>query len=186
VDVDVVRAVDLPTVPGVVGEAVRGGDAWPLVHDKRLNAEILVMASPTWLGQALFRRWGRPLWGRVLERMDAMLSETDDEGRPVAHNRVVAWSSAATRTARTTSSARSPAPSPTSATPPAARPEPTGTSGQALARTTLTTTGAGPGPVYLDDDRGRDWSHRTGRAMAANPYAVARALGERPVGAPPG
>ena len=47
--------------------------------------------------------------------------------------------------------------------------------------------GPGPGDSYLetDDDEGKEWSHTTGRAMASNLVAVARALGERPVSAPP-
>ncbi|GGW46034.1 hypothetical protein GCM10010503_23280 [Streptomyces lucensis JCM 4490] len=38
----------------------------------------LVIASPTWLGRP------SSVTQRVLERMDAMLAETDDEERPVA------------------------------------------------------------------------------------------------------
>ncbi|MFF8952086.1 hypothetical protein ACF09I_25270 [Streptomyces sp. NPDC014940] len=45
--------------------------------------------------------------------------------------------------------------------------------------------GPGPGPDHLEEERGREWSHRTGRATAANPHAVARAPAEHPVGAPP-
>ncbi|MFE9774702.1 flavodoxin family protein [Streptomyces sp. NPDC005931] len=82
VEVDVVRAVDLDIAPGVVSEAVHEGDDWPDVHARILACEILVIASPTWLGQP------SSVAKRVLERMDAMLSETDDAGRPVAHNRV--------------------------------------------------------------------------------------------------
>ncbi|MER6470620.1 hypothetical protein [Streptomyces collinus] len=37
-----------------------------------------------------------------------------------------------------------------------------------------------------EDERGREWSHRTARAMAANLHGVATALAGRPVGAPPG
>jgi hypothetical protein len=44
---------------------------------KILDAEILVMSSPTWLGQP------PSVAKRVLERMDAMLSETDDLRLPV-------------------------------------------------------------------------------------------------------
>lgn len=46
--------------------------------------------------------------------------------------------------------------------------------------------GPGPGPDHLEEERGREWSHRTARAMAANPHGVATARAERPVGAPPG
>ncbi|GGW39596.1 hypothetical protein GCM10010350_24040 [Streptomyces galilaeus] len=47
VRVEVLRAVDLDIEPGVTSEPVREGDAWPAVHAKLLDAEILVMASPT-------------------------------------------------------------------------------------------------------------------------------------------
>jgi multimeric flavodoxin WrbA len=52
------------------------------MREKILSSELFVLASPTWLGQP------SSIAKRVLERMDAMLSETDDEGRPVAYNRV--------------------------------------------------------------------------------------------------
>jgi hypothetical protein len=44
--------------------------------------------------------------------------------------------------------------------------------------------GPGPGDSYVDSDEGRDWSHSTGRAAAANLAATARALAERPLPAP--
>ncbi len=47
----VVRGVDLVIEPGVVSEAVREYDAWPAVHEKLPDSEILVIASPTWLGR---------------------------------------------------------------------------------------------------------------------------------------
>ena len=40
------------------------------------------MATPTWRGQP------SSIAKRALERMDAMLSETRDDGTPVAYNRV--------------------------------------------------------------------------------------------------
>ncbi len=45
--------------------------------------------------------------------------------------------------------------------------------------------GPGPGPDYSDTDHGHDWSHRTGRAMASNLVAVARALHTTPIPPPP-
>lgn len=168
VEVDVVRAVDLPIEPGVVSEPVREGDAWPLVHDKLLNSEILVVASPTWLGRP------SSVAQRVLERMDAMMSETDDEGRPVAYNRVAGVVVTGNEDgAHHVISEISGALADLGYTIP----------GQAW---TYWHLGPGPGPDYLDDERGREWSHRTGRAMADNLYGVARALAERPVGPPPG
>ena len=46
--------------------------------------------------------------------------------------------------------------------------------------------GPGAGPDYLDDEDGHDWSHKTGRAMAANLAGVAQALAAKPLAAPPG
>lgn len=80
-DLEYVRAVDLNIKPGVTSDA-GDGDEWPGVREKLLDAQILIMASPTWLGRP------SSVAQRVLERMDAMLSETDDDNRPVAYNRV--------------------------------------------------------------------------------------------------
>lgn len=45
--------------------------------------------------------------------------------------------------------------------------------------------GPGPGPSYTETEHRHDWSAKTGRAMASNLVAVAAALGERPIPAPP-
>ncbi len=47
-----------------------------------LAADILVMATPTWMGQA------SSACMRVLERLDAELSEQDDQGRPSVFGKV--------------------------------------------------------------------------------------------------
>jgi len=71
----VVRVVDHNVLPGV--EADMGeGDAWPGIREQILDADILVFATPTWLGHM------SSVAQRVLERLDAELSVTDDEGRP--------------------------------------------------------------------------------------------------------
>ena len=51
------------------------GDAWPGIRAQLMDADILVLATPTWMGQH------SSIAQRVLERLDAELSETDDEGR---------------------------------------------------------------------------------------------------------
>lgn len=81
VEVEIVRAAAHDIPPGVQTD-LGPGDDWPWIHEKLLNSDILVMASPTWLGGP------SSIAKRVLERMDAILSETDDSGRPVAYNRV--------------------------------------------------------------------------------------------------
>lgn len=76
-----VRAVDHHISPGVdkdMGE----GDQWPALREKVLNADILIFVTPTWLGQH------SSVAQRVLERLDAELSETDSAGRPILFDKV--------------------------------------------------------------------------------------------------
>ena len=76
-----VRALDHDIKPGVETD-MDDGDEWPQIHEKLLASEILVIATPTWLGRP------SSVAQRVLERMDAMLSETDDE---IGRSRTTAW-----------------------------------------------------------------------------------------------
>lgn len=72
---DTVRAVDYDIRPGVepdMGE----GDQWPALRDRILDADIVVFSTPTWLGHM------SSVAQRVLERLDAELSDTDSQGRP--------------------------------------------------------------------------------------------------------
>lgn len=76
-----VRVVDHDVRPGVevdMGE----GDAWPGIREQVMVADILVLATPTWLGQH------SSVAQRVLERLDAELSETDAEGRLMTYGKV--------------------------------------------------------------------------------------------------
>jgi len=78
---ELIRLVDLDLKPGV--KTHEGpGDHWPSIHAKLMAADILIMATPTWLGQM------SSVCMRALERMDALLGETDDSGRPVAFGKV--------------------------------------------------------------------------------------------------
>jgi multimeric flavodoxin WrbA len=160
-----VRAVDLDIAPGVVTDA-GGADEWPGVHEQLLEAEILIVASPTWLGRP------SSVAQRVLERMDAMMSETDDQERPVAYNRVAGVVVTGNEDgAHHVISEISGALADIGYTIP----------GQAW---TYWHLGPGPGPDYLEEQRGRDWSHSTARAMADNLYGVAQALAATPLKAP--
>ena len=51
------------------------GDGWPSIREKVLAANILVLATPVWMGQPA------SICKMVLERLDAELGELDDEGR---------------------------------------------------------------------------------------------------------
>jgi len=76
-----VRLVDHDVRPGV--EADMGdGDEWPGIRDQIMAADILVFATPTWMGHM------SSVAQRALERLDAEIAETDDEGRPVLASKV--------------------------------------------------------------------------------------------------
>jgi multimeric flavodoxin WrbA len=69
-----IRVVDHNVLPGVELD-MGGDDAWPAIRAQIAAADILVLATPTWMGQP------SSVCSRVLERLDAELSLTDDEGR---------------------------------------------------------------------------------------------------------
>ena len=78
---ETIRVVDHDVKPGV--EADMGdGDAWPLIRGRVLASDILVFATPTWVGHM------SSVAQRVIERLDAEISETDDAGRPILAGKV--------------------------------------------------------------------------------------------------
>lgn len=81
VEGEIVRLVDHEVLPGVSSDE-GPGDAWPDIRRRILDADILVLGTPIWMGQP------SSVCKRALERMDAFLSETDDEGRMVSYGRV--------------------------------------------------------------------------------------------------
>jgi multimeric flavodoxin WrbA len=68
------RAVDYNIKPGVLSDEGEG-DEWPELREKILAADIFILGTPIWLGQP------SSIAKRVVERMDAFLSETDEFGR---------------------------------------------------------------------------------------------------------
>jgi multimeric flavodoxin WrbA len=76
-----VRVVDHNVAPGVETD-MGDGDAWPAIRDQILAADIFVLVTPTWMGHA------SSVAHRVLERLDAELSEMDDAGRPDLYDKV--------------------------------------------------------------------------------------------------
>jgi multimeric flavodoxin WrbA len=58
------------------------GDEWPVIRAMILAADILVLATPIWVGHP------SSVAQQVMERLDADLSETDDEGRPIMYGKV--------------------------------------------------------------------------------------------------
>jgi multimeric flavodoxin WrbA len=58
------------------------GDEWPTLREKVLDADVLVLVTPIWMGQP------SSVCKMVLERLDAELGETDEEERPIMFGKV--------------------------------------------------------------------------------------------------
>lgn len=166
VEVDVRRIVD-HSVPVGVETDLGDGDEWPGIHEQVLASEILVIATPTWLGQP------SSISKKVLERLDAMISETREDGTPVAYGKVAGVVVTGNEDgAHHVVAEVAGALGDIGFTVP----------GQAW---TYWNMGPGPGPSYPETDHGHAWSERTARTMASNLVAVAQALREHPVPTPP-
>jgi multimeric flavodoxin WrbA len=81
VEGDLVRVVDHDVRFGVSTDE-GDGDGWPDIRAKLLAAQILVIATPIWLGQP------SSVCKMVLERLDAELAETDEQGRLLTYGKV--------------------------------------------------------------------------------------------------
>jgi multimeric flavodoxin WrbA len=162
---EMIRAVDLNLLPGVSSDE-GAGDDWPAVREKVLASEILILATPTWLGQP------SSVVKRVLERMDAMISETGDDGRPVAFDRVAGFVVTGNEDgAHHVIAELAQAVNDIGYTVPA----------QAWV---YWNKGPGPSETYLETDEGHDWAAKTARTAAANLVTVATALAQHPLPKP--
>jgi len=80
-ETDSARVADFDVKPGVKADE-GNGDRWPELRQRVMDAQILVLATPIWMGQP------SSLAKRVLERMDAFLDEIDKQGRYPTFGRV--------------------------------------------------------------------------------------------------
>lgn len=78
---ETVRVADHDVKPGVKSD-MGASDAWPALRERILAADIFILGTPIWLGQP------SSIAKRVLERLDAFLSETDDRNRMPAAGKV--------------------------------------------------------------------------------------------------
>jgi multimeric flavodoxin WrbA len=83
IDGEVVRIADHKVKFGVSTDE-GDGDEWPAIRAKLMAAQVLVIATPIWMGQP------SSVCKMVLERLDAELSETDDQGRLLTYGKVAA------------------------------------------------------------------------------------------------
>jgi len=161
VGAEMVRLVDLDIKPGVKSDQ-GGGDEWPKVRAKLLDADILIVATPTWLGQM------SSVAKRALERLDALLYEVDDQGRSPAMGKVAGVVVTGNEDGAHHIVA---------------------TVAQALIDVGFTVPGQawtywhlgpGPGPDYTETRQAHEYSDRVGRNCARNLAWVARALAGAP------
>jgi multimeric flavodoxin WrbA len=78
---ETIRIADHNVKPGVSSDEGEGDD-WPSIRSRILDHDILIFGSPVWMGQM------SSVAKRVLERMDAFLGETDDQGRMPSFSKV--------------------------------------------------------------------------------------------------
>ncbi|WP_232491429.1 flavodoxin family protein [Novosphingobium kaempferiae] len=78
---ETVRVAALDILPGVTSDEGEGDD-WPQLRAKILAHDILILGGPIWMGQM------SSVAKRVLERMDAFLSETDEKERMPSYSKV--------------------------------------------------------------------------------------------------
>ena len=83
VEGELIRVVDHDVKFGVSTDE-GDGDGWPAIRAKILDAHILVLAVPIWMGQP------SSVCKVVLERLDAELSEKDAQGRLLTYGKVAA------------------------------------------------------------------------------------------------
>lgn len=157
-DSEQIRVADLHIPPGVVSEPVDDGDDWPRVRRAIGEADILLIGTPVWVGRP------SSLSQRVIERMDAMLSETQDDGRPSAYDKVAGVVVTGNEDGAHHCIA-----------------EISGALvdlGFTIPAQAWTYWNKGPGPgdeEYLSSDE-QEWSRSTGRTAAQNLFAVASAM----------
>lgn len=81
VESTLIRVADHTITPGVEID-MGGDDEWPKIREKILDADILLLATPIWVGHP------SSMVQKVIERLDAELAETDNEGRPLTYGKV--------------------------------------------------------------------------------------------------
>ncbi|MBB1031264.1 flavodoxin family protein [Dietzia sp. SLG310A2-38A2] len=85
VEVETLRAVDHPIATGVYPDMREHGwdvDAWPEIYPRLLEADILVLAGPIWLGD------NSSVMKKVIERLYALSGMLNDKGQHLYYGRV--------------------------------------------------------------------------------------------------
>ncbi|WP_067725146.1 flavodoxin family protein [Oceanobacillus damuensis] len=78
---EVIRVADYNVAYGIAAD-MGNGDEWPKLLEKVKQADILILASPVWLGEK------SSISKKVLERLNGSSSETNEQGQPIFYNKV--------------------------------------------------------------------------------------------------
>lgn len=162
VEVKLIRVADHNIITGIKSD-LGEGDAWPIILKELLASEILIVATPTWVGTLSSEAL------KVLQRINGLYPARDDEGRPVTFNKVAGFvvtgeEDGARHVVSEIAGALMDV-------------------GFTIAPQSYTywNNGPGPGDSYLESDYRKDWSIKVGKAAAANVVAVAHALQKTPI-----
>jgi multimeric flavodoxin WrbA len=157
-----IRVADHQVITGIKSDMGKG-DGWPAILKELLASEILIIATPTWMGTL------SSMAMLVLERLNGLYTATDDKGRPVTYNKVAGFivtgeEDGARHVVAEVAHALMDL-------------------GFTIAPQSYTywNNGPGPGNSYLESDYRKDWSIETGKVVAANVIAVAKALKKTPI-----
>jgi len=85
VEVDEIRLVDYDVASGVQPDMTKHGwdaDEWPSIYKKIINADILIVGTPIWLGEKSSEAQ------KLIERLYAMSGMTNDKGQYVYYGKV--------------------------------------------------------------------------------------------------
>jgi multimeric flavodoxin WrbA len=157
-----IRIADENVITGIKSDMGKG-DGWPAILKELMDSEILIIATPTWMGTL------SSMAMRVMERINGLYSATDNEGRPAVYDKVAGFivtgeEDGARHVVAEIAHGLMDV-------------------GFTIAPQGYTywNNGPGPGSAYLESNYRKDWSIETGKIMAANVIAVARALKKTPI-----
>ena len=160
--VKMIRVADHNVITGSKSD-MGEGDAWPAILKDLIASDILIMATPTWMGTL------SSVAMRVMERINGLYSAKDKQGRPVTYNKVAGFvvtgeEDGARHVVAEIAHGLMDV-------------------GFTIAPQSYTywNNGPGPGKKYLESDFRKDWSIETGKLVAANVIAVAKALKKTPI-----
>lgn len=162
VKVKLIRIADHNVITGTKSD-MGEGDAWPAILKELLDSEILIMATPTWMGTL------SSMAMKVMERINGLYAARDPYGRPITYDKVAGFvvtgeedgaRHVVTELAHGLMDV-----------------------GFTVAPQSYTywNNGPGPGKKYLESDFRKDWSIETAKLVAGNVVAVAKALKKTPI-----